>query len=89
MNNKVFPITRTPVKEPKPAQASTSTADLSNMILVKTEGLMQLLDCGRPMAVRVGMDAGARVCIGRNVRWHVPRVRQYLDTIADAQNPTL
>ncbi len=89
MNNRTSSIKMATVKEPKPAQASISIADLSNMILVKTDGLMQLLDCGRPMAVRVGTDAGARVCIGRNIRWYVPRIRQYIDTIADVQNPIL
>lgn len=37
-------------------------------ICVTTEGLQDLLDCGRPSAVDIGTLAKARVEVGRRVR---------------------
>lgn len=60
----------------------TGVRKSDDAIMVNTETLMKLLSCGRYSAVRVGIDANARVQIGRRVLWNVARVRQYVDAIS-------
>ena len=50
-------------------------------ILVNTEGLKALTQSGRENAVKIGMEANARVQIGKSVRWKVDKVEEYLKTI--------
>lgn len=52
-------------------------------LLVDTLGLQEILSSGRPAAVRIGTDAGARVQSGRRVFWNVKKIQQYLDTISE------
>ena len=54
-----------------------------NKILVDTLGLQEMLCAGRPSAVRIGTEAGARVQSGRRVFWNVKKVQQYLDTVSE------
>ena len=51
-------------------------------ICVTTEGLQDLLDCGRATAVEIGGQAGARIEVGKRLLWNVSKVQKYLDSIA-------
>ena len=55
-------------------------------ICVTTEGLQDLLDCGRVTAVQIGEQAGARIEIGKRLLWNVSKVRSYIDSLAEEQN---
>lgn len=55
-------------------------------ICVTTESLQDLLDCGRPTAVEIGKQAGARVEIGKRLLWNVSKVQSYIDSLAEEQN---
>ena len=55
-------------------------------ICVTTEGLQDLLDCGRVTAVLIGGQAGARIEIGKRLLWNVSKVRSYIDSLAEEQN---
>lgn len=55
----------------------------NSQILVDTLGLQEILSSGRPAAVRIGTEAGARVQAGRRVFWNVKKIQQYLDTISE------
>lgn len=55
---------------------------LKNRLLVDSAELQILLGTGRPTAVKVGTDAGARVQIGHRVLWNVQKIQKYLDTIS-------
>lgn len=52
-------------------------------MLVDTLGLQEMLSSGRPAAVQIGTEAGARVQIGRRVFWNVRKVHQYIDKISE------
>lgn len=52
-------------------------------MLVDTNGLQEMLCAGRPAAVKIGTDAGARVQTGRRVFWNVKKVQQYIDAISE------
>ena len=52
-------------------------------ILVDTFGLQEMLSAGRPAAVKIGTEAGARVQSGRRVFWNVRKVQQYIDAISE------
>lgn len=54
-----------------------------NKVMVDTTELQILLGSGRPTAVRVGTDAGARVQIGHRVLWNVQKIQKYIDTISE------
>lgn len=64
-------------------RATKSKGSVENRILVDTLGLQELLCAGRPAAVRIGTDAGARVQSGRRVFWNVKKVQRYLDEISE------
>ena len=51
----------------------------TNKLLITTPELQQLLSCGRHTAEWIGREAGARVQIGRSVRWRVKSIEEYLD----------
>lgn len=57
----------------------TPTATLT----VSTRGLMALLDCGKPTAIRIGTEARAKVVVGRRILWNVQAVQRYLDIAAE------
>ena len=48
-----------------------------------THGLMEMLQSGRTTAVSVGQAAGAQIRVGRRVLWSVPKVRKYLESVAE------
>lgn len=54
-----------------------------NVLFVNADTLAGMLDCGRATADKVGKAAGARVQIGKSVRYSVAKVQQYLDSLTD------
>lgn len=50
-----------------------------NKRLVDTLGLQEYLSSGRTNAVRFGMEAGARIQIGRSVYWDLRKIDHLLD----------
>ena len=55
-------------------------------ICVTTDGLQDLLDCGRATAVEIGGQAGARIEVGKRLLWNVSKVQSYIDSLAEKQN---
>ncbi len=62
-----------------PLTGGTPSATLT----VSTRGLMALLNCGKPTAIKIGDSAGARISIGRKVLWNVKVIEQYLNRVAE------
>lgn len=58
------------------------TIHLNNKILVDTNHLMLLLDCGKHTAVKIGHLANACVRLDRKLFWNVQRIKDYVDNIA-------
>lgn len=52
-------------------------------ITVDTNGLQEITDSGYTTAVKIGNAAGARIKIGKSVRWNVDKVKKYLDSISE------
>lgn len=63
-------------------RATKKSEMVMNQVAVTTENLQNILDCGRPAAVKIGTLAKARVEIGRRVLWNVSKVQKYLDSIS-------
>ena len=57
----------------------TSTDNLA----VNTPTLMKMLNCGKPTAVKIGTEAGAKIIIGRKILWNPRIIRLYLDDISE------
>ena len=51
---------------------------MKEKLLVNTKELQTMLSCGRHTAERIGMEADARIQIGRAVRWKVQNIEEYL-----------
>ena len=64
-------------------RATRTKGKAENQMLVDTNGLQEMLSAGRPAAVKIGTEAGARVQSGRRVFWNVRKVQQYIDTISE------
>lgn len=64
-------------------RATKAGKNTDQKMLVDTTGLQEMLCAGRPSAVRIGTDAGARVQSGRRVFWNVKKIQQYLDAISE------
>ncbi len=54
-----------------------------NSLAVNTSMLMKMLNCGRPTAIKIGTEAGAKIVIGRRILWNPRIIRRYLDNIAE------
>lgn len=74
--------------QPQPRKKKAAV-DLNNRLLVNTHELMAALGCGRPSAIEIGTEAGAKVMLGRKVMWNLAAVRKHLDSTAEAQRPVL
>lgn len=57
----------------------TSTDNLA----LSTPMLMKMLNCGKPTAIKIGTEAGAKIVIGRKILWNPRIIRRYLDNIAE------
>lgn len=62
-----------------PLTGGTPSATLT----VSTRGLMALLNCGKPTAIKIGTAAQAKVVVGRRILWNVQAVRRYLNIAAE------
>ncbi len=63
--------------------ATTRNNSFDNRITLTSEELALFMGCGRKAAVNAGMEAGARVQIGRRVLWNVRKIQDYLDQISE------
>lgn len=63
----------------------TKTTEPSNKVLVNAESLAKILDCGRPTALRIGAEAGARVQFGKRVLYKVDIIEKYLNGLAGGE----
>ncbi len=54
----------------------------NNTITTNTTGLMKMLGCGKVTAVKIGMDAEAKVQVGKRVLWNLPKIQKYIDVIS-------
>ena len=59
---------------------------MKGKLAVDTNGLQNLLDCGRATAVEIGRQAGARIEVGKRLLWNVSKVQSYIDSLAEEQN---
>lgn len=62
--------------------SATQFNEISSLA-VSTPVLMKLLNCGRPTAIKVGTDAGAKIVIGRRILWNLRIIQKYLDDISE------
>ena len=51
-------------------------------ISVDTNGLQTILSCGRSTAIQIGIDARARIVVGKRVLWNVAKIQTFLDATA-------
>lgn len=61
----------------------TNTLETENKIMVSAENLAKMLDCGRVTAVKIGIEAGARIQIGKRVLFKMDKIERYLDSLAE------
>ena len=59
---------------------NVSSENLKEKVLVDTEGLKELLCCGRHSAVKIGEQAHAKVKIGKRVLWSTKAVLDFVET---------
>lgn len=62
--------------------AAVATDDLKPMLMT-TKQLCNYIGLGRTKATEFGIQAGARVKIGRAVRWSVPVLNQKIEELRD------
>ena len=51
-------------------------------ILVNSQGLQDLCQCGRPTAIEIANNARAVVRFGRRVLFNVNKIQEYIDSIS-------
>ena len=51
-------------------------------LTVNADTLAGMLDCGRATAVKIGVDAGARIQIGRRTLYKVSIIEKYLEGLS-------
>ena len=56
---------------------ATKKSNRTDRILIDTTELQEQLGCGRGSAVKLGMEAEARVEIGRRVLWNRQKIAEY------------
>lgn len=56
---------------------------LLEKMLISTPELQKMIGCGRANAVKFGDEAGARVRVGKLLRWNVAKIQKYMNEIAD------
>lgn len=60
-----------------------NSTSIDNSLAVSTSVLMKMLNCGKPTAIRIGTEAGAKIVIGRKILWNPRIVQRYLDDISE------
>lgn len=48
-------------------------------LLIDTQKLCEVLNCGKVSAQKIGDDANARFTIGRRVLWNYSKIKEYLN----------
>lgn len=66
-----------------PCEKKKPLINLNQKCLVDTSHLMEILDCGKPTAVKIGTSAKAKITIGRKILWNTAIIQQYLNEIAE------
>ena len=56
--------------------------DTKSNLTVNADTLAGMLDCGRATAVKIGIDAGAQIQIGRRTLYKVSIVEKYLSALS-------
>lgn len=51
-------------------------------LCIDTAELQQMLCAGRKTAIKMGIEAGARIKVGTRVMWNVRKISEYLDSIS-------
>lgn len=64
-------------------KTAESSLDITQKLLLNTQDLQELLSCGYSSAVKLGMNAQARVKIGKRVLWNRQRIEAYLNDITE------
>lgn len=62
---------------------TTQRSSSITALTVSTKILMQMLNCGKPTAIKIGTAAGAKIVIGRKILWNVSVIQCYLNSIAE------
>ncbi len=65
------------------AMKKSPQLDLSVKLAVTTEELQELLSLGRQSAVQIGLEAGAKITVGKRVIWNKEKIREYLNRISE------
>jgi hypothetical protein len=60
-----------------------NNTSIDNILAVNTAVLMKMLNCGKPTAIKIGTEAGAKIVIGRKILWNPRIIRRYLDDISE------
>lgn len=60
-----------------------NSTSIDNSLAVSTAVLMKMLNCGKPTAIRIGTEAGAKIIVGRKILWNPRIIRRYLDDISE------
>lgn len=64
-------------------KTTASSLDIDQKLLLNTKDLQEILSCGYSSAVKLGMDAQARVKIGKRVLWNRQKLEAYLNDITE------
>lgn len=60
----------------------TMSRGKENLLTVSAETLAGMLNCGRATAVKIGVESGARIQIGRRTLYNVSIIEKYLNAIS-------
>ena len=60
----------------------TNELSLHEMLTVDTVGLTRILSCGRATAIEMGLQAEAKIKIGKRTLWNTKKIQAYLDKIS-------
>lgn len=61
----------------------TAIGDTQRRLAVDTKELQSMLCCGRDTAVKIGLEAGSRLQVGKRVLWNIEKVQDYLNAISE------
>ena len=60
-------------------KTSHSNLDINCRILISTAEMRELLSCGTATATKFGIEAGAKVQMGKRVLWNREKLQKYID----------
>ncbi len=64
------------------ATTKNNSISLDKKLTVDTQGLMELLSCGRSTALAIAEEAEARIYHGKRILFNVEKVREYVNKVA-------